>query len=116
MSDWNPIEAKRTKYTKEELADLFKGKGTDLMRLKTDPTLDPKLYQDLRAQAVVHGIVGPSPYGAPAPYTTGKPQKSYTDRELFLRAKYSLEELTTFFRSNKSNNPRSKEETPSTLM
>ncbi len=112
---FDPIQEKRNqKWTRQELDAFFKGKGSgvELMKLKRE---NPTLYGEYRRAYEAQGGIGASAILPPAPYTTGTPQKSYTDRELFLRAKYSLAELTTFFQSNKSNNPGSKEETPSSL-
>jgi hypothetical protein len=112
---FDPIAEKRAmQYSKKELDAIFKDKGSGKVAMKL-MTENPALYKVMRKEYEAQGGIGVSAYGTPAPYTTGKPQKSYTDRELFLRAKYSLAELTTFFQSNKSNNPGSKEETPSSL-
>jgi hypothetical protein len=112
---FDPIAEKRAmQYSKKELDAIFKDKGSGKVAMKL-MTENPALYKVMRKEYEAQGGIGVSAYGTPAPYTTGKPQKSYTDRELFLRAKYSLAELTTFFQSNKSNNPGNKEETPSSL-
>jgi len=104
---FDPIQEKRNqKYTREELNSVFKN-GAVAMRLMTE---NPELYRAMRAEAEALGILGPKAIGDPAPYTTAPPQKSYSDRELFLRAKFSLEELKTFFRSNNAG-----KENPSTL-
>src|SRR6267378_152111 len=109
---YDPIAAQRAMlYSRQELESIFKGSGNTAQKLFLE---NPELYKTMRAEAVAQGLLGPSATGTPAPYTTGTPQKSYTDRELFLRAKYSLAELTTFFQSNKSNNAGNKEN-PSTL-
>ena len=102
MSDWNPIEAKRTKYTKAELSDLFKGKGSGavLMELKRE---NPALYQDMRAQAMVHNIIGPSAFLPAAPNTPYQPPtRRYTDRELLLRGRYSEQRCRELFASGDS--------------
>jgi hypothetical protein len=112
---FDPIAEKRAmQYSKKELDAIFKDKGSGKVATKL-MTENPALYKVMRKEYEAQGGIGASAFLPPAPYTTGKPQKSYTDRELFLRAKYSLAELTTFFQSNKSNNPGNKEETPSTL-
>jgi hypothetical protein len=102
MSDWNPIEAKRTKYTKAELSDLFKGKGSGavLMELKRE---NPALYQDMRAQAMVHGIIGPSAFLPAAPNVPYQPPtRRYSDRELLLRGRYSEQRCRELFASGDS--------------
>jgi len=95
-------------YSRAELKSIFTGSGIIAQKLFLE---NPELYYTMRAEAVAQGILGPSAIGTPAPYTTGKPQKSYSEREMFLRAKYSLEELKTFFRSNNTGS----KENPSTL-
>ena len=106
---YDPIAAQRAMlYSRQELESIFKGSGLTAQKLFLE---NPELYRTMRAEAVAVGLLGPSAIGTPAPYSTAPPQKSYSDRELFLRAKYSLEELTTFFRSNNAGN----KENPSTL-
>jgi hypothetical protein len=105
---FDPIQEKRSqKYTREELNSVFKN-GAVAMRLMKE---NPELYRTMRKEYEALGLIGPKAIGDPAPYTTALPQRNFTDRELFLRAKYSLEELTTFFRSNNAGS----KENPSTL-
>jgi hypothetical protein len=104
---FDPVQEKRNqKYTREELNSVFKN-GAVAMRLMTE---NPALYGTMRREAEALGILGPKAIGDPAPYTTRKPQKSYTDRELFLRAKFTAQECREFF-----NAPAGSKTNPSTL-
>src|SRR5258706_1230467 len=105
---YDPIAAIRSRlYTKSELELVFKGSGLTAQKLFLE---NPELYKTMRAEAVAQGILGPSAIGTPAPYSTAPPQKSYSDRELFLRAKFTAQECRDFF-----NAPAGSKTNPSTL-
>lgn len=64
----------------------------------------------MRKEYEALGLIGPKAIGDPAPYTTGKPQRTYSDRELFLRAKVTAQECKDFF-----NAPAGSKTNPTTL-
>jgi len=105
---YDPIAAQRAMlYSRQELESIFKGSGLTAQKLFLE---NPELYRTMRTEAVAQGILGPSAKGTPAPYTTGKPQKSYSDRELFLRAKFTAQECKDFF-----NAPAGSKNSPTAL-
>ena len=105
---YDPIAAQRAMlYSRQELESIFKGSGLTAQKLFLE---NPELYRTMRAEAVAQGILGPSAILPAAPYTVGQPQKSYTDRELFLRAKFTAQECRDFF-----NAPAGSKTNPSTL-
>jgi hypothetical protein len=105
---YDPIAAQRAMlYSRAELESIFKGSGVTAQKLCLE---NEELYHTMRKEAVAQGILGPSAKGTPAPYTTGKPQRNFSDRELFLRAKYTAQECREFF-----NAPAGSKNNPTTL-
>jgi hypothetical protein len=107
---FNPL-APVSKYSRAEVEKLFGPRGDAAIAARTFRENKP-LYDELRQAACDHRILGPSAIQSPAPYSKEKPQRSYSDRELFLRAKYSESELRDFFSGKGGNSSKVHAEHP----